>query len=162
MIEKLLQKTKKPIKRIELSGKLDASLSNEKKENNLEIMDALNKSQPLISKKSHEEENKININNSMNEEIFEENKINETSPFTLNKLYFYHFYFNNIYCICCKTIKNQERINITNEILYKYLSIDHLLFNQMILEKLFKDYKWNNPSLNNIQNNKMIIKLKNI
>jgi len=47
-----------------------------------------------------------------------------------------------------------------NNILYKYLSIDSLLYNQIKLENLFKDYKWNNPALNEIQNNKMIMKLK--
>ena len=31
----------------------------------------------------------------------------------------------------------------------------------MKLENLFKDYKWNNSMLNDIQNNPMIIKLKN-
>ena len=58
-------------------------------------------------------------------------------------------------------IKNQEIINTTNEIIYKYISIDNLLYNQLKLENLFQDYKWNNPKLNSIQNNKMIMKLKN-
>ena len=162
VIEKLLHKTKKPIKRIELSKEFKTSLSNEKKETNLKIIEDINKVEPLIYKNSqeNENENKINIDYSGNDKDIEENKIIETSSYSLKKLYFYHFYFNNIYCKCCKTIKNQEMINITNEILYKYLSIDHLLFNQIKLENLFKDYKWNNPSFNNIQNNKMIIKLK--
>ena len=30
----------------------------------------------------------------------------------------------------------------------------------MKLENLFKDYKWNNPELNTIENNKMIADLK--
>ena len=50
---------------------------------------------------------------------------------------------------------------MTNDILYNYLSMDSLLYNQIKLENLLKDYKWNNKSLNDIQNNKMIIKLKN-
>ena len=58
-------------------------------------------------------------------------------------------------------IKNQEIINTTNEIIYKYISIDNLLYNQLKLENLFQDHKWNNPKLNSIQNNKMIMKLKN-
>ena len=48
------------------------------------------------------------------------------------------------------------------EIVYKYLSIDSLLYNQLKLEGLFKDYKWNNPSLSNIKNNIMIKNLKKI
>ena len=139
VIEKLLHKTKKPIKRIELSKEFKTSLSNEKKETNLKIIEDINKVEPLIYKNSqeNENENKINIDYSGNDKDIEDNKIIETSSYSLKKLYFYHFYFNNIYCKCCKTIKNQEMINITNEILYKYLSIDHLLFNQIKLGKSF-------------------------
>ena len=32
----------------------------------------------------------------------------------------------------------------------------------MILENLFKDYKWNSPLLNSIENNELVIKLKNL
>ena len=80
----------------------------------------------------------------------------------MKKLNFYDFFFNNIYLKCCRKNKNQELINNINVIVYKYLSIDYLLYNQIKLENLFKDYQWNNPELNDIQNNKLIIKLKNI
>ena len=50
---------------------------------------------------------------------------------------------------------------MVNDIMYHYLSVDFLVRNQILLENLFKDYKWNNPLLSNIQNNQMIIKLKN-
>ena len=40
------------------------------------------------------------------------------------------------------------------------MSIDSLLYNQMKLENLFKDYNWNNPILNNIEKNELIDKLK--
>ena len=46
--------------------------------------------------------------------------------------------------------------------MYKYLSIDNLLYNQLILEGLFKDYKWNNPSLRNILDNSSIKDLRTI
>ena len=38
--------------------------------------------------------------------------------------------------------------------------MDFIIYNQMKLENLFKDYKWNNPELNTIENNKMISDLK--
>ena len=38
--------------------------------------------------------------------------------------------------------------------------MDFIIYNQMKLENLFKDYKWNNPELNTIENNKMIVDLK--
>ena len=107
-------------------------------------------------------ENKINIKESDINKKTDENKIDGTNSIILKKLSFYDFYSNNIYSKCCKRIKNQEIINSVNEILYKYLSVEMLLYNQIKLENLFKDYKWNNPLLNNIQNNKMVMNLKNI
>ena len=41
-----------------------------------------------------------------------------------------------------------------------YLSVESILYNQIMLENLFKDYNWNNQELNNIDNNEFIIKLK--
>ena len=79
----------------------------------------------------------------------------------LIKFSFFDFYFNNIYCKKFHKIK-QEIINLYNEISCKYLSVDTIIYNQMMLENLFKDYKWNNPSLNSIENNELVIKLKNL
>ena len=44
----------------------------------------------------------------------------------------------------------------------KYLSVDSILNNQIIMENLFKDYLWNNSSLSVIENNELILKLKNL
>ena len=57
-------------------------------------------------------------------------------------------------------MNNQELINNANDIVSKYLSIELLVNTQIKLENLFKDYNWNNPDLENIYNNKRIIKLK--
>ena len=67
---------------------------------------------------------------------------------------------NNIYCKRYCETKKQEIISKCNEIVLKYNSIDYTLYSQMILENLLKDYKWNNPKLNNIENNKLINDLK--
>ena len=116
---------------------------------------------PLIDNTSSKE-NKLNIKeDNINNDIIE-NNMDENNSIVLNKLSFYDFFFNNIYSKCCRKIRNQEIINMVNEILYKYLSIDNLLYNQIKLENLFKDYKWNNHSLDNIQNNELIKKLKKI
>ena len=66
-----------------------------------------------------------------------------------------------MYSNCCK-IKNQQIISKCNEIISKYYSIEYILYNQIKLENLFKDYKWNDPTLNNYDNNKFIIELKNL
>ena len=116
--------------------------------------------EPLIEKTS--EEKKINIKNNEICEDISENDIDDNNSIVLNKLSFFDFFFNNVYCKCCKKIRNQEIINSVNEVVFKYLSIDSLLYNQLKLEKFFMDYKWNNPKLKNILNNKMIMKIKNI
>jgi len=84
-----------------------------------------------------------------------DNKIN------LKKLHFYDFYFNYLYCNkCCIKNKAQGIINSCNKILYKYASIDNIVYNQILLENLFKDYKWNDPKLNNVENNSLFNELK--
>ena len=44
--------------------------------------------------------------------------------------------------------KKEKLISLCNDILYNYMSIDSILYNQIILENLFKDYEWKNPYLN--------------
>ena len=163
ILGKVLNNQKKPIKKkIELSSGFNTintlkseEEEEEEKETINQIKDMDNKD-PLLEKISNE--NKININKE-----FDINKnINEDDSIILNKLSFIDFYYNNIYCNCCKKRKNQEIINSVNEIMYKYLSIDNLLYNQLILEGLFKDYKWNNPSLRNILDNSSIKDLRTI
>ena len=74
----------------------------------------------------------------------------------LPKLHFWDYFFNNIYTKKCCFSKNQEIISTCNEIISKYYSIDCIVYNQLILENLFKDYKWNDEKLNNFLNNKLI------
>ena len=47
-----------------------------------------------------------------------------------------------------------------NKIVYKYADIDSIIKNQILLENFFKDYKWNDPVLNNIENNDLFIQLE--
>ena len=121
---------------------------------------------PLIDKESNV--NQINANDSDTDENIIENynhkskNKNETSSFVLDKISFYNYYYNNIYCKFCKKRRNQEILNSINDIIHEYLSIDNLLYNQIKLEHLFKDYNWNNPLLCNILNNEKIDKLKKI
>jgi hypothetical protein len=117
---------------------------------------------PLLNDSS--DENKLSINEPYDNsnKAIDENNSDESPPFVLKKLSFFDFYFNNVYLKCCKNIKNQEILNLTNEIVLQYLSLDYILYNQIKLENLFRDYKWNNPQLNSIQNNNLIMKLKNI
>ena len=154
IIGKILDYSKKPIQKIKLSSDFNISKFDEDKKDQLKDIE------PLIEKTS--EEKKINIKNNEICEDISENDIDDNNSIVLNKLSFFDFFFNNVYCKCCKKIRNQEIINSVNEVVFKYLSIDSLLYNQLKLEKFFMDYKWNNPKLKNILNNKMIMKIKNI
>ena len=81
---------------------------------------------------------------------------------TFPKFRLYHFLLNNLYEIApLKKSNVYEFLCLCNEILSKYISIDYILYYQIKLENLFKDYKWNNPELNNIENNELINKLQN-
>ncbi len=69
---------------------------------------------------------------------------------------------NNIYCKKFTELNAQEIIRICNEIMSNYLSVESILYNQIMLENILKDYKWNNPQLNSIDNNKLLLNLKKI
>ena len=154
ILGKILKSPKDPIKKIELSSNFNIE---EEKDNKNKDLD---KKDPLIDEALNE--NKIHIKESDINKDTNENNIDDDNSIVLDKLSFIDYFYNNIYTKCCKRRRNQELINSVNEIVYKYLSIDSLLYNQLKLEGLFKDYKWNNPSLSNILNNIMIKNLKNI
>ena len=113
-----------------------------------------NKKESNKDLKNDEDNNELLINE-IDPEF--ENEINKGS----NKINFLHFFLNNFYCDCCKRNKFEDMINISNDILNKYLSIDNLLYNQIMFENMLKDYKWNDNTLNGIKNNELIIKFKN-
>ena len=68
---------------------------------------------------------------------------------------------NNIYCQkCCNVSNRQQIISSCNNLVSKYYTIEDIIYNQMKLENLLKDYKWNDPNLKYIENNEFIIQLK--
>ena len=144
----------------------------EKKENKeeIELKNDFNKTDNLLDKNNEdkniiitkEESQKIDVED--NKELINENKdMNNKEDYDrLPKLRFVDFFFNNIYSSKLCKINRQKIIHKCNEIISKYYSIENLLYNQIKLENLFKDYKWNNPSLNKFDNNELIIQLKNL
>ena len=99
----------------------------------------------------------FNIKEENNNDIIKKDK---NTNFILKKYYFYDFFCNNVYSKKCCNSPTQKIITACNDIKKKYYSIDSIIFNQLRLENLFKDYKWNNPKLKNIENNDLIAEIK--
>ena len=139
-----------------------------KEENNIELSSDFNKSNELINNQM-DEKNIITKDDLTDKEKLIENsddyhKINnEDDSIVLPKLHFFDYLFNNFYvsrkCFC--DYKKQMMISTSNQILYKYFSVENILYNQIKIENLLKDYKWNNPRLKSIGNNELISQLKN-
>ena len=129
----------------------------------IELSNDFNKTDTLIDKPI--EENNLIIQN--NELDKEDKRVNNNiyinnKDIKLPKLHFYDFLFNNIYFIkLFKRNNKQEIISKCNEIIYKYYSIENVLYNQIRLENMIKDYKWNDSGLSDFTNNELIIQLKN-
>ena len=99
------------------------------------------------------------------EEEEETEKINQTiekkeDVDSLPKYHIFSFIANFFYCKCCKKNKIQANITMCNNIIEKYYSLENLIYNQIMIENLLQDYKWNNPDLISFKNNELIYKLK--
>jgi hypothetical protein len=139
-----------------------------KNKNNIELSSDFNKNEKLINNQNTEKEivikdefnEKDNINEKSNDFQYE---ASEDNSLELPKLRMFDYIFNNIYCTkkCCSNYKRQMLISTSNDLLSKYFSIEKLLYNQIMIENIIKDYKWNNHRLKSIQNNELISKLKN-
>ena len=143
-----ITKTKK-VELINIENKIDSLLPKNDSENMISINEG-------IEEENFDNEDQGNNNSVKIEESYIENKRK------LPKLRFIDFIFNNIYkCKCCKNNK-QEIISKCNELITKYYSVDAIIYYQLKLENLLKDYKWNNPELIRLDKNELIIQLNNL
>ena len=108
----------------------------------------------------------INITNKIKMKK-DENEGNNKNDDNINKNFgnlievnFIQFLLINVWCKRKNKAKEQEIIDICNNILSKYTSIDVILYNQIIFENLLKDYKWSSNDLSNIESNSLIKQLK--
>lgn len=141
----------------------------EKKENksneindpyNYPSKDDLNKEENLIEPSGDKNPTSINEDEIINEndrEVINTN-FNEGFP----KVNFFDFLFNETYDRRCCKIERRKLIQKCNEIVSKYYSIECVVEYLIKLENLLKDYRWNNPGLNNLENNELILDLKNL
>ena len=90
-----------------------------------------------------------------------ERLINEPPPIILKDYGCCDCLINYIPSESCQEKQIQKQINNSNDIIKKYLSVELLVYNQIMLENIFQDYRWGNRRLNHIQNNEMIRKLNN-
>ena len=81
---------------------------------------------------------------------------------TLPKIRFIDFILNSLpFNKSCSKSKSQALISSCNELITNYYSIEHLIYNQIMLENLLKDYKWNDMNLSKIETNKFIEQIIN-
>ena len=174
IIELILNKNNKVYKKINIKN--DIQLNNNLKkfegdENRQNI--GINNSQisyPLFDYDS--DDNKFINNTSINDDINNyddktKDKQENNKERILPKFSFIQFFLNNCYCRkCCnrgnifRHSKQQQILNLCNTTIMKYLSVDSILYNQMILENLIKNQNWNNKSLYDIDNNENILNIK--
>ena len=73
---------------------------------------------------------------------------------------FLDFLVHIFYFKCCKSSTKQNLISSCNNLVAKYITIESILYNQMKLECLWKDYKWNNPQNEVNQKDSLLLDLK--
>ena len=162
IVEKILSKENIRLKSIELINNMNSN--NNKSNEDLNNINLDNKYNNINNRNNRLYSDDSNIDNSNliindfdedNDDIYD--RITE-----LPKFHFFDFLFNNLYNKkCCKTFKRQKLISNSEEILYKYFSVDNIVYNQIIFENLMKDYIWNNPKMKSIYNNELIKGLTN-
>ena len=153
IIDNILSKEIKKVKNIELNNNNNSNKNQTKMslENNLIDKEKSNRNYSINEDILINDLDNIDENNLENED----NKMITKLP----KLRFFDFFFNNIYSKCCIYIKRQKLIDSCDNILYKYYSIENILYNQILFDNLMKDYQWNNPNLKSIHKNELIISL---
>ena len=150
IIEKILSKERRIKKYLHKDISTD---KNDDKNKQIELIDNIDKADYLLDKDDHLETKDI-INEKKDYEIENEDR-------NIPKLRFIDFLMNNIYCQkCCSVSNRQQIISSCNNLVSKYYTIEDIIYNQMKLENLLKDYKWNDPNLKYIENNEFIVQLK--
>ena len=104
---------------------------------------------------------KNKIEDDKNIEDVERNKTTSYSDVDIDSPTFFDFLINKLYFHrCCGNSSKQNLINSCNEVVAKYISIEKILYNQMKLENLWKDYKWNNPKYESKEKEDLLLELK--
>ena len=101
------------------------------------------------------------INDQDSDDIIEdEGEKMKSSSLNISIPRFIDFLFHKFYFKCCGYSSRHILINSCNDIVAKYITIENILYNQMRLECLWKDYKWNNPQFQKKYKEDLILDLK--
>ena len=84
----------------------------------------------------------------------------KSSSLNLSIPRFIDFLFHKFYAKCCGYSSRHILINSCNDIVAKYTTIENILYNQIKLECLWKDYKWNNPQFQKGDKEELFLDLK--
>ena len=121
-----------------------------------------NKKDRNFDKQSIDTSKSVPFKSNDKNKITENNEDKNDENINLDGVYFIHFLLKHFKCKY-KNMKNKiDIINTCNLIIFKYFSIENILYNQIIFENLLKDYKWNEQYLTRIDSNLLLGKLKSI
>ena len=116
---------------------------NKNKKNNVNIdgqIDDINKKDENLIDNKNEDNNLLIINDENDKVITDKDFILDNDKFP--ELNFFDFLFNGLYDgKCCCKLNKKELIQKCNEIISKYYSIENIIYNQIKLENLIKDYR---------------------
>jgi hypothetical protein len=111
----------------------------------------------ILPEGDNESYEKNDTENNINEYEYK-NKYKESINLPIMNLY--DFCIHQFYFRCFGHSIKQNLINSCNDIVAKYLTIENILYNQIRLENLLKDYKWNNPNYEMNEKNDFLLELK--
>ena len=106
------------------------------------------------------EEQNINTQDNKNEEREDGEKNISSQDIDIPELKFYDFLFHKLYFKCFGPSSKHSLINSCNDIVSTNITIEKLIYNQIKLDYLWKDYKWNNPQYEINERDDFILKLK--
>ena len=146
IIENILTKQLK----VNINQKIELKENEQKIEFKTNLLD--NPSEENINKKE-----KIDIDN--NDGKLEERKVNYEN-IDLPSPNFFDFFFHMFYFKFFGPSSKQALIESCNDVVAKYITVERIIYNQMKLENLWKDYKWNNPAYEMKEKDDLLLDLK--
>ena len=153
IMEKILSKEKNEI--------INKSINDKEDINKKDIVEKSKpKSESELIEMSNADEIPIKIPENKAEEMLIE-KVDNDEKHILPRLRFFDYIWNYIQTDrCCKTSKKQLLISSCNDAISKYYTVEDIIYNQMRLENLFRDYKWNDPNLSSINSIESVSEIK--